>query len=147
MGKRDEVLTARANRIARHTVRRWAEKNNHTGVENRFPRIYVKHVRKGRANFSRKEVITVPVWTYRRCGKHYFRYYVLHEVAHILALLFLKRGHGHTSDFHKIEKELCDEWKLELRRTTAYPSSIDYKGREVYKKGSGELNDKTRAQV
>jgi len=28
-----------------------------------------------------------------------------------------------------------DEWKLELRRTTAYPKSIDYKGQEVYNAG------------
>lgn len=133
MGKRDEILTARANRIARYAVRKWAEKTGRKeGLADRFPKVAVKHVRRGRANFSRREVITIPVWTYRKYGKHYFRYYVLHEVAHILALLFLDDGRGHTSAFHKIEKQLCDEWNLELRRTTAYPKSIDYKGQEVY---------------
>ena len=135
MGKRDEVLTARANRIARSTVRRWAEKNNcSAGLADRIPRVFVKHIRKGRTNFSRREVITIPVWAYQKYGKHYFRYYVLHEVAHVLALTRGFAAHGHTEAFHEIEKQLCDEWNLKLRRVGAYPESIDYKGQEIYNK-------------
>ena len=126
MGKRDEILTARANRIARITVRRWAERNNYVGIVDELPKVFVKHVRKGRTNLTRREQITIPVWTYRRCGRHYFRYYVLHEVAHALVSALGRPEDVHTAYFHKIEKQLCDEWKLVLRRTTTYPKSIDY---------------------
>jgi len=135
MGKRDEVLTARANRIARHTVKRWAAKNDCVGILDGLPKVFVKHVRRGRTNLTRREKITIPSWTYRRFGRHYFRYYVLHEIAHAISLVTKAdglRGSGHTLAFHRIEEQLCDEWNLELRRVSAYPKSIDYKGQEVY---------------
>lgn len=135
MGKRDKVLTARANRIARRTVVEWAKKNGYAGIIDGLPKVFVKHIRRGRTNFNRREKITIPAWAYRKHGRHYFRYYILHEIAH--ALSFATKaggvyGGGHTTAFHKIEKQLCDEWDLRLRRTTAYPKSIDYKGQEVY---------------
>lgn len=131
---RDTVLTARANRIARSTVHEWSKKNDCVGIVAGLPKVFVKHILRGRTSFSLREKITVPSWTYRKYGKHYFRYYVLHEVAHALAFATRIGGYGHTTAFHKIEKQLCNEWNLNLRRVGAYPTSIDYKGQEVYNK-------------
>jgi len=130
--KYDTILTARANRIARRTVSEWGDKNNCSGAVKELPKIFVKHILRGRTDFSCREKITIPSWAYRKYGKHYFRYYVLHETAHAVAKIILTNWHGHTFAFHKIEKQLCNEWNLKLHRVSAYPKSIDYKGQEVY---------------
>lgn len=132
---RDKELTKRANRIAKHAVKRWVDEDSDTIIDvvEKLPHIVVKSVRRGRTNLTRKEKVTIPVWTYRKYGKHFFRYYVLHEVAHVIQQLS-GRIENHSERFHSIEKSLCDEWGLSLSLAGAYPRKIEYKKQVVYTK-------------
>jgi len=71
--------------------------------------------------------ITIPIWVLKR-SIHYVRYYVCHEIAHLLTFNqgFIKEHHG--ENFKNIEKLLCGVFGVTLAfsngRTQAYPSAL-----------------------
>jgi len=67
---------------------------------------YVVECQRGRAH-CKENVITVPRWAHTR-GKGYFKYYVAHELSHIISWRKY-RNDAHDKHFYEVFKRLCPE--------------------------------------
>lgn len=84
---------------------------------------------KGHAYFGqagRNDRITIPIWVLGR-SIHYIRYYVCHEVAHVLAFKQGFKNEHHGPNFKNIERLLCASFDIRLafkRETSCYPIGV-----------------------
>ena len=82
---------------------------------------------KGRA-YLNKNRITIPIWVLKR-SIHYIRYYVCHEIAHLVAFREYGRNEKHGARFKAIERLFCAAFDVRLafperHHNRAYPIAI-----------------------
>jgi predicted SprT family Zn-dependent metalloprotease len=65
---------------------------------------YVVNQQRGHAYWYQSE-FTVPLWAYKK-GMEYFRYYVSHELSHIIGYRKF-RSISHDKEFYEVFKRLC----------------------------------------
>ena len=83
--------------------------------------------RRGWTNYD-KNKITIPIWVLRK-SIHYIRYYVCHEVAHLITAKHYKKNGHHGPDFKSVEKLFCASFDVRLvfperHHGRAYPIAI-----------------------
>ena len=70
--------------------------------------------------------MTIPVWVLGR-SIHYIRYYVCHEIAHLIAFRQGYENEGHGVNFKNIERLFCASFDIRLafkRLHSSYPVAI-----------------------
>ncbi|KKK89582.1 hypothetical protein LCGC14_2234950 [marine sediment metagenome] len=82
---------------------------------------------RGRAHYD-KNKITIPLWVLGR-SIHYVRYYVCHEIAHLVAFRDYGRNEKHGVNFKAIERFFCASFDVRLvfpqrHHERAYPIAI-----------------------
>ena len=86
-------------------------------------------INKGRGHaYYNKTKITIPTWIFKK-SIHYVRYYVCHEIAHLIAFRDFGRNEKHGVNFKYIEKSLCSAFDVRLafpqrHHNRAYPIAI-----------------------
>ena len=75
-----------------------------------------------------KNKITIPIWVLKR-SIHYIRYYVCHEIAHLVAFREYGRNEKHGARFKAIERLFCAAFDVRLafperHHNRAYPIAI-----------------------
>lgn len=82
---------------------------------------------KGHAHYL-KNRITIPIWVLKR-SIHYIRYYICHEIAHLVTYRIYGRNEKHNSNFKEIERQFCAAFGVRLAfperyHNRAYPIAI-----------------------
>lgn len=72
--------------------------------------------------------ITIPIWVLKR-SIHFVRYYVCHEIAHLIAGTLYGLNEKHGPNFKKIERLFCAAFDIRLafparHHNRAYPIAI-----------------------
>ena len=75
-----------------------------------------------------KNRITIPIWVLKK-SIHYIRYYVCHEIAHLVAYRDYGRNEKHGPNFKAIERLFCNAFQVRLAfperfYNRAYPIAI-----------------------
>ena len=83
--------------------------------------------KRGRAHYD-KNRITIPFWVLRK-SIHYVRYYVCHEIAHLVAFRDYGKNEKHGVNFKAIERFFCASFDVRLvfpqrHHGRAYPIAI-----------------------
>ena len=83
--------------------------------------------KRGFAHYN-KNKITIPIWVLKR-SIHYIRYYICHEIAHLVAFRLYGKSEKHGVNFKKIEKLFCSAFEVRLafperHHGRAYPIAI-----------------------
>ena len=78
--------------------------------------------------YHKENKITIPIWVLKR-SIHYIRYYVCHEIAHLIAFRDYGFNEKHGPNFKKIERLLCAAFDVRLafparHHNRAYPIAI-----------------------
>lgn len=83
--------------------------------------------KRGFAHYD-KNRITIPIWVLKR-SIHYIRYYICHEIAHLVAYRIHGGNQKHGINFKNIERQFCAAFGVRLafperHHNRAYPIAI-----------------------
>lgn len=101
--KQVDSLYKTVNQVARELIRN--SKYNDGEIERWYLCVVDQNCGK---TYPNRFTISVPKWTLDKKGEDYFRYYVAHELAHMVAIKKFGEG-GHGKTFMECFKNICPE--------------------------------------